>query len=229
MTAAQTSATIAEDAVATETHPDGTFMMHGKLWVYMADGSAMPLDLVKTETFLEDQMVRKIIGFAKPLSEQIARFKKHTRADIAQFDEQLEAKYGLVKRGRAGKGNQQYKTLDGMMMVETRTNDVTEFGPQLQVAKRLIDECLVEWVAEGRAEIQAIVTRAFNTDQAGKINKNAVIALTKIDSDDPRWKQAVDAIHEAVRVIGTKERLSFSFKNSPDGDWITISINIADA
>lgn len=219
----------AEAVIIENDQPDGTFNVNGKPWVNTADGGGMPLDLVKTEHWLEDQMVRKIIAFAKPLSAEIARFKRHTRADIAEFDRTLEAKYGLVKRGRAGKGNQQYKTIDGLMMVETRVNDVTEFGPQLQVAKQLLDECLLEWVAEGRAEIQAIVTKAFNTDQAGKINKNAIIALTKIESDDPRWQQAMEAIHEAVRVIGTKERLSFSFKPSRDDDWVTISINIADA
>lgn len=219
------------EAVIFEEKPaEGITMVNGKEWVNTADGGMMPLELIKVEHWLEDQMVRKIIGFAKPLSAEIARFKKHTRADIAEFDQQLEAKYGLVKRGRAGKGNQQYKTIDGLMMVETRVNDVTEFGPQLQVAKGLLDECLLEWVAEGRAEIQAIVTKAFNTDQAGKINKNAIIALTKIESADPRWQRAMEAINEAVRVIGTKERLSFSFKaDHRDADWITISINIADA
>lgn len=218
------------EAVILENQPDdGTVIVNGKPWVNTADGGMMPLDLIKVEHWMEDQMVRKIIGFAKPLSAEIARFKQHTRADVADFDQQLAAKYNLVKRGRAGKGNQQYKTIDGLMMVETRVNDVTEFGPQLQVAKALIDECLLEWVAEGRAEIQAIVTRAFNTDVAGKINKNAVIALTKIESDDPRWNKAMEAIHEAVRVIGTKERLIFSIKPDRDADWVTISINIADA
>lgn len=225
-----TATEYAVDAVILEEKPEeGVTIVNGKKWVNTADGGMMPLELIKVEHWLEDQMVRKIIGFAKPLSAEIARFKRHTRADIAEFDQQLEAKYGLVKRGRAGKGNQQYKSIDGRMMVQTRVNDVTEFGPQLQVAKALLDECLLEWVAEGRAEIQAIVTKAFNTDVAGKINKNAIIALTKIESADPRWQRAMEAIHEAVRVIGTKESLIFSFKGDRDDEWINISINIADA
>lgn len=118
----------------------GITVVNGKEYVTNADGGLTPLALVKAEDFLEDQMVRKIIGFAKPLSAELARFKAHTRADIAEFDRNLEAKYGLVKRGRAGAGNQKYRTIDGLMSVETRVNKLIEFGPQLQVAKGLTSE-----------------------------------------------------------------------------------------
>ncbi|NTB04209.1 DUF3164 family protein [Agrobacterium tumefaciens] len=207
----------------------GITVVNGKEYVTNADGGLTPLALVKAEDFLEDQMVRKIIGFAKPLSAELARFKAHTRADIAEFDRNLEAKYGLVKRGRAGAGNQKYRTIDGLMSVETRVNKLIEFGPQLQVAKGLIDECLNEWTEDGRAEIRGLVTRAFNVDQAGKISKDAVFELFKIESDDARWMKAMEAINAAVRVIGSKEYLHFSFRESHDAEWVRISLNIADA
>lgn len=224
-----TEALAAEAVIIEGNQPDGTVIVNGKPWVNTADGGMLPLDLVKVEDWLEDQMVRKIIGFAKPLSEQIARFKKHSRADIADFDQQLEAKYGTVKKGRKGAGNQQYKTIDGLMMVETRVNKLIEFGPQLQVAKQLIDECLLEWTEDGRAEIRGLITRAFKTDVAGQIDKNAVLALLKIESADPRWLKAMEAIEAAVRVIGSKEYLHFAFKPDRNRDWVKISINIADA
>ncbi len=208
---------------------DGVTVINGKEWVNTADGGMLPLDLVKVEDWLEDQMVRKIIGFAKPLSEQIARFKRHTRADIAEFDAQIEAQYGLVKRGRKGAGNQTYKTIDGLMMVATKVNKLIEFGPQLQVAKQLIDQCLVEWTEEGRAEVRGLINQAFKTDQAGNIDKTAVLRLLKIQSADARWNRAMEAIEAAVRVIGSKEYLHFKFKPDRDSDWISISINIADA
>lgn len=212
-----------------EPRSDGITLVNGKEYVNTADGGMMPLELIKVEDWLEDQMVRKIIGFAKPLSEQIARFKKHTRADIAEFDAQLEAKYGLVKRGRKGAGNQQYKTIDGLMMVETKINKLIEFGPQLQVAKQLIDECLLEWTEEGRAEVRGLINQAFKTDQAGNIDKTAVLRLLKIESADERWLRAMEAIEAAVRVIGSKEYLHFKFKTDRDSDWIAISINISNA
>lgn len=225
----ETASTKEFEAVIIENEPEGGFMVNGKRWVNTADGGAKPLDLVKVEDWMEDQMVRKIIGFAKTLSAEIARFKQKSRADIAEFDLQLEAKYGVVKRGRAGAGNQQYKTIDGLETVETRVNKLIEFGPQLQVAKQLIDECLLEWTEDGRAEIRGLITRAFKTDIAGQIDKNAVLALGKIESDDPRWLRAMEAIQAAVRVIGSKEYMNFSFKPDRESDAIRISINIADA
>lgn len=207
----------------------GITVVNGRDYVTNAEGGLTPLELVKAEDFMEDQMVRKIIGFAKPLSAELARFKKHTRADIAEFDRLLEAKYGLVKKGRAGAGNQKYRTIDGLMTVETRVNKLIEFGPQLQVAKGLIDECLNEWTEDGRAEVRSLVTRAFKVDKAGQISKDAVFELFKVESTDSRWLKAMEAIEGAVRVIGSKEYLHFSFRESHDADWIRISLNIADA
>ncbi len=218
------------NAVIIEEKPTtGITVVNGRDYVTNADGGLTPLDLVKTEDFLEDQMVRKIIGFAQRLSAELARFKKHTRADIAEFDRNLEAQYGLVKRGRAGKGNQKYRTIDGLMTVETRVNELIEFGPQLQVAKGLIDECLTAWTEDGRAEVRGLVMRAFNVDRAGQISKAAVFELFKVESDDERWQRAMSAIEAAVRVIGSKEYLHFSFRESHDAEWVSISLDLAKA
>ncbi|PZR89668.1 MAG: sulfate transporter [Stutzerimonas stutzeri] len=219
----------AEAIILEEKASAGITVVNGRDYVTNADGGLTPLDLVKVEDFLEDQMVRKIIGFARPLSAELARFKKHTRADIAEFDRMLEVKYGLVKRGRAGAGNQKYRSLDGLMMVETRVNKLIEFGPQLQVAKGLVDECLNEWTDDGRAEVRGLITRAFKVDKAGQISKDAIFELFKVESNDPRWLQAMEAISAAVRVIGSKEYLHFSFREDREADWIRISLNIADA
>lgn len=218
-----------EAVILEEKAKAGITLVNGKEYMTNADGGLTPLALVKPEDFMEDQMVRKIIGFAKPLSAELSRFKKHTRADIAEFDRLLEAKYGLVKRGRAGAGNQKYRTIDGLMTVETRINKLIEFGPQLQIAKGLIDECLNEWTEDGRAEVRGLVTRAFKVDKAGQISKDAVFELFKVESDDQRWISAMEAINAAVRVIGSKEYLHFSFREDHDADWIRISLNIADA
>lgn len=207
----------------------GITVVNGRDYMTNAEGGLTPMELIKAEDFMEDQMVRKVIGFAKPLSAELARFKQHTRGDIAEFDRLLEAKYGLVKKGRAGAGNQKYRTIDGLMVVETRVNKLIEFGPQLQIAKGLIDECLNEWTEDGRAEVRGLVTRAFKVDNAGQISKSAMFELFKVESEDSRWLQAMAAINAAVRVIGSKEYLHFSFRESHDADWISISLNIADA
>ena len=55
--------------------PDGIEVVNGKDYMADAKGSLVPVEMIKAETKLEDQTVRKIIGYAAELSDQIARFK----------------------------------------------------------------------------------------------------------------------------------------------------------
>lgn len=198
---------------------------------FMADprGHLVPLQLVKPADKLQDEQVRKIMGWAIGLSEQLTRFKAHTMADLADLDALLEQQFKLVKRGNKGKGNRTYMTVDGLFKVTVQVADYVDFGPQLQVAKALLDECLTEWSADSRPEIQAIVTRAFNTDKEGQINRSEIFMLLRLDIEDERWKQAMAAIREAMRVVGRKEYVRFAMRSSPEADWSSVTIDLAQA
>ncbi|PZP65364.1 MAG: sulfate transporter [Delftia acidovorans] len=147
-----------------------------------AKGHLVPVVNIKAEDKLEDEMVRKIIGFARDLSAQITRFRDHTMADITAFDQLIAQEYGATVGGK--KGNKTYSSFDGLMRVQVQVADQIAFGPQLQIAKALIDECLNEWSADSRPEIQSIVTRAFNTDKEGQINKSELFMLLRLEIAD---------------------------------------------
>ena len=100
------------------------------------------------------------------------------------------------------------------MKVQVQVADFIDFGPQLQTAKSLVDECLNEWSADSRPEIRAVVTRAFNTDKEGQINRSDIFMLLRLDIDDGRWRQAMEAIRDAMRVIGSKEYVRFYQRRS---------------
>lgn len=203
---------------------------HGEK-AYMTDarGSLVPLELVKPADKLQDETVRKVISFAQGLSGQIQRFKEHTMGDLTALDALLEQDYGLVKRGNKGKGNRTYLSFDGLFRVQVAIADTIDFGPQLQIAKGLIDECLTEWSTDSRPEIRAIVTRAFNTDKANQINRNEIFMLLRLDIADTRWQRAMEAIRDAIRVIGTKEYIRFGQRLSADAEFTSITINLAQA
>lgn len=209
--------------------PSGVQPMNGKDYMQDARGALLPVELVKPADKLQDEQVRKIMGFAIGLSEQVARFKAHTMKDLADLDAVLEQDYGLVKRGNKGKGNRTYMTVDGLFKVSVQVADYVDFGPELQVAKSLLDECLTEWSADSRPEIQAIVTRAFNTDKEGKINRSEIFMLLRLDIEDERWKRAMAAIHAAMRVVGRREYVRFGMRDTPEGDWRSITIDLAQA
>lgn len=212
----------AADAVGT-----GIVHVDGRAFMADASGRLVPLDLVKAQHKLEDEIVRKVMAYAVGLSDQIARFLVHTMVDLDSFDQLLAQHYQVTKGGR--KGNRTYQSYDGLWKVQVQVAERIDFGPELQVAKSLIDECLNEWSAESRPEIQAIVTRAFNTDKEGQINRSELFGLLRHDIVDERWQRAMGAIRDAMRVTGTKQYVRFYRRASVEDRWQAITIDLAKA
>lgn len=208
---------------------EGVEIIGGKLFWIDHKGGYVRDELVKDKDKLEDQTVRKIIKFARDLSAQVARFKVHTMADLAALDQLVAEKYGFIKTGNKGKGNRTYMTVDGLFRVTVQVAEFMDFGPELQIAKALVDECLMEWSADSRPEIQTIVTKAFNTDQEGKVNRSEILMLLRLDIRDPRWLQAMDAIRDAQRPRSAKEYVRFAMRENTKQDWTAITVDMAKA
>lgn len=194
---------------------------------YMTDakGSLVPINLIKSVDKLEDEIVRKIMKYATDLNVQITRFRGHTMTDLGEFDALLDQEYNTKKRGR--KGNRTYSTFDGLQKVVVQIQDTIDFGPQLQQAKTLLDECMNEWAANARPEIKAIITRAFNTDKEGKVNRSEIFMLLRLDISDERWLEAMRAIREAMRVTSSKEYVRFYTRDTIQDPWKPVTINLA--
>lgn len=207
--------------------PTGRRTVEGETELRNAEGGWTPKGLVKAEDQLEDETVRRIMGFAVALSDQVSRFKEHTFDDIGGFDAILAQEYGATKGG--AKGNKTLMSFDGTMKVQVQVADHIDFGPQLQVAKELVDECLNEWSADARPELRAIVTRAFNTDKSGQINRSEIFMLLRLDVQDERWKRAMDAIRAAMRVVGSKTYVRCYIRDHAQAPWRAVSIDLAKA
>ena len=215
------------DAVILEDRQAGQVLVSGKPYLPDAKGNLVPIDAIKAEDLLQDEMVRKIGSYATSLSAQVARFKQHTFDDIGGFEALLAQEYRTTKGG--AKGNKTFMTFDGLMKVVVQVSDTIDFGPQLQIAKALIDECLTEWSADSRSEIRAIITRAFNVEKEGQINRSEIFMLLRLDIEDERWQRAMDAIRAAMRVVGSKIYVRCYERDRPDGDWRAITIDLAKA
>lgn len=206
---------------------DGRVTIDGKQYLPDAKGNLVPVELIKPEHLLEDEVVRKIAGYGLSLSDQVARFKAHTFEDLGDLEALLAQEYGATKGG--AKGNKTFMSHDGLWKVQVQVADHIDFGPQLQIAKELIDECLNEWSANSRPEIQAIVTRAFNTDKAGQINRSEIFMLLRLEIEDERWQEAMRAIRDAMRVVGSKTYVRLYRRETPTGAWQAVTIDLAKA
>lgn len=215
------------DAVILEERPAGEMLVNGKAYMPDAKGNLVPVEAIKAEHRLEDETVRKIAGHARELSAQIGRFKQHTFDDLSAYEALLAQEYGATKGG--AKGNKTFMTFDGLMKVAVQVSDTIDFGVQLQVAKGLVDECLTEWSADSRTEIRSIITRAFNVDKEGQINRSEIFMLLRLDIEDDRWKRAMEAIRAAMRVVGSKIYVRCYERDRPDAEWRAITIDLAKA
>lgn len=193
-----------------------------------AKGRLVPEQLVSEHTKLEDDAVRIIVAYALDLHRQIHRFRGHSYDDLAAMDDLVAERYGRKRRG-GPKGNRTYTTLDGRMRVIVQVHDHIAFGPELQVARDLVNECIADWAEGARAEVQALIRHAFEPDKQGVVNREAVFALRKLDIPDPRWKQAQRAITDSIRVVGSATYLRIQARAQPTLPWQTITIDMTGA
>jgi hypothetical protein len=205
----------------------GVVVINGKEYMPDARGGFTPVEMVKPQHQLEDQAVRTIMEYARELSARIGRFKGHTFDDLSALDALLAEKY-QVKRGGV-KGNRTYVSHDGLMKVQVQIADQIDFGPELQQAKALIDECLKEWTDDGRAEIRAIILRAFKVEKEGQINKAELFSLLRLQIEDERWMNAMAAIHDAIRITGSKQYFRFYERPTTIARWTAVTIDLAQA
>lgn len=207
--------------------PDGKSIINGNTYMGDGKGGFQPIETIKAQHLLEDEVVRKIMGFTMAASEQVARLKEHTFEDIGDFDALLAQEYGTKVGGK--KGNKTLMTVDGLFKVMVAVQDYMEFGSELTHAKTLVDECLNEWSADANAELRSIVIDAFKTDKAGQINRSQIFMLLRRDITDERWQRAMKAIRDAMRPVSSKTYVRSYKRDSHDAPWQAVTVDLAKA
>lgn len=207
--------------------PSGRVELNGVEMIGTADGGLIPVSAVKPQHLLEDELVRQEIGHAWALSEQLTRFLGHFVVNLTAYEQLVAERYGARVGGK--KGNKTLMTYDGLFKITVQVADNVVFGPELQIAKTLVDECLTDWSAGAGDELKAVIQRAFNTDKEGQINRNALYSLLRLEIEDPRWQSAMQAIRDAMRVVGSKSYVRFYHRPTADAAWQAITIDLAKA
>ena len=205
-------------------HP-GAVVINGATYLHNARGDLVPINNIKATDLLQDEMVRRACAFAEDLSAELARFQAHQYADIADFDALLDQEYG-VKAPRSTKGNRSFSTIDGSLQVKVCVADQIAFGPELQSAKKLLDELILERAEGADTLLVALVTQAFKTDKEGKVDTGSILALRRLEVDDARWGDIVRAIDDSVKVFGSKSYLRF-YRRTADGRMVMIPLDMA--
>ncbi|MEX5441910.1 DUF3164 family protein [Acinetobacter schindleri] len=196
--------------------PEG-FLKNGK-------GHLVPKDKVKEIDLLRSDLVNELIGGAQQLQMQMRKFKEQAFADIAAFLQLSLEKYEVALGGN--KGNVTLISFDGKYKVTRQISDSIRFDERLQAAKALIDECISAWAADSNDNIRVLINDAFQVDREGKISTNRVLSLRRLDIQDGKWQQAMEAISDSIIITDSKSYIRF-YERDAQGAYQAISLDFA--
>lgn len=206
-----------------------TEMLNGVAWVSKGKGELIALSAVKPEHIEEDELVRRLTAKAAVINQQLAQFRTEVFDDVIALRDLLAEKYGVKRRGT--KGNITLSTVDTSLRLTIQVSDTLSFGPELEIAKEIIDGCIRRWAEGSSDNIRALIDQAFQVDKAGKLNTDRILALKRLNIVDEtgQWEKAMTVISDAVRVMSSKEHARFYSVDSATGDAQRIALDLANA
>lgn len=181
--------------------------------VYWLDssGKEIPLEAIDDEIKAEDELVEQLIGKAKDLQGII----KERKAEMSNLiNTHLAAKAAKFKK--EWKGNAVFRDFSKEKAIYKKIGRFISFDNNLQLAKQLIDECFVAWGGNSNSNLVAVVNKAFDVNNAGKVDVKEILCLRKIKISGEKadtWKQAMDLIADSITVQSTKDYFYFQEKD----------------
>lgn len=191
------------------------------------DGSMVPESTIRPIDMARDELVNEIVEQSKLLSTLISQFKATTFADIQAFVEMSAEQYGAKIGGN--KGNVSLLSFDGRYKIQRAIAESISFSEQLQAAKALIDECIHTWSEGANANIRVLVNDAFQVDKEGNISIGRVLGLRRLNITDTKWQLAMQAISDAIQVVGSKSYIRVYERVGDSDRWQPVVLDVAGA
>lgn len=189
-----------------------------------AQGNLIAEANIKPIHLQEDELVRELYSEIFAQHQRLKHLKKKLRESFDAHVAMAVEEYGVTLGGK--KGNLGLSSFDGSIRIERSINDYITFGPELEAAKALIDECLRDWSKDSGTELRAIVEDAFRVNKKGLISTSEVLKLRRHNFTDPRWLRAMDAIGDSIKVDSSRTYFR-TYIRDENGDYEYISLDIA--
>lgn len=187
-------------------------------------GHLVPESLIKPIDLIRDEVVIKQVAKAKELQLHMQAAKVQMQQEIADYLDLSASEYGVNYGG--AKGNITLTSFDGQFKVERAIGEHRIFDERIQAAKAQIDAYIERVSAAAGAEIRALLDHAFRVNKQGRIDVNEVLSLRKLKIDDPEWREAMDAIADAITTVAKTEYIRL-YQRSPIGKYMVISLDWA--
>ena len=150
-------------------------------------------------------------------------FKKEVMSEIENYIQTAEKFYEVDEKTLVG--NKSLTDFANTLRVELSVNKTLAFDEKLGIARGLIDECIEAWSEGANTKLLALVEQAFKTDKRGRIDRDRILGLRKLDISDDKWQKAMKIIGDSLTVVDKKSYIRFQRKT--DGRWNTVHLDIA--
>ena len=196
-----------------------------KGYIEDAQERLVPLRRVRAADLERDQLVRGLAGEAEAIHERLAAFRSAAMEQIDAFIERAGREYDISMVG--DKGNVTLSSYDGRIRIQVQVTEYVEFDERLQVARRLIEQCVHRWGRNASTKLRTLVKDALQVDTKGRLSTSRLLALRKHEMEgDEEWGRAMQAIADSVRVGRTKRYLRVQ-KRTADGRYETVALSIS--
>lgn len=193
-----------------------------------ASGQSVPIKYVKPYDRMCDRVARRVV----------ARHLK-ARKELVKVLEEITNDVGLIEqeasKGRSGvrslgvKGNFQFGSFDGLMLVSRSARYDLRFDERLTVAQGIIEEIIREMTEKIGVDndIAEFLRQAFKTTSNGLLSKARVMGLFRLKITHPRWNEAMDLIRESIEARRGKNLYRVQVKANRDSDWQSIELDLS--
>lgn len=183
----------------------------------------VPADQMKPQDILKHDLVLEQIGEAKRLSQMHSDFKRKSFSEVNDLISLVASEYD-TKFGGA-KGNISLTSFDGKFQISVKIDDQINFGPEIDIAKQLINEVIDEELADSSGFIVQLVRDAFETDKQGNYNKIRILALRKYReaNTSDKWQNAMKALDDGIIAGSSKTYLNYQERDQ-FGAWKQIPL-----
>lgn len=188
-----------------------------------SQGNLILLKNIHETDLLYHDLVLGVAVYWLELHGKIARFKQNNFEDVTAALDLLFEKH-KVKRG-GGDGNMQFFTHDRRYKLQIAIQKKIDFGPELQVAEKKMQEALNQMTPEENSDLKTIVAGAFNLD-SGKVRVSEILRLRSYKISNPLWNEAMAIINQAITVISSKKQIRL-YERNQTGEYINIPLDIA--
>lgn len=191
-----------------------------------ASGEMVPVKYVPAYDRLRDREVRRVV---KAFSAERERLEK-LMGKVLGTVEKLKVARGI---GVAGKGNIQFSSFDNLMRVEIVTRYKIELDDRALQAKQM----MVDYVMAGLKDVKdhnhkqaalQLINDTFTPTKSGCLRSNMVVRLLNYRIVAREWQAACAVLREAMVTSRSKSYLNVSTRESHQGEWSTIRLDLAD-